>query len=246
MGSLLEAFDTQLRRQPRWPGVGFADRVIRIEGDAWAGILWSDLDPETADAIIAREVAHFAHRAGWEWKLYSYDRPVDLADRLRAAGFVPEDRETLLVGSVADLPQIPLLPDGVSLMTVEDEAGIAAFLAVNDEVFETRSQAFARELLDDIRSGRAAAVVAMAEGRAISSGRIEFYEGTEFGGLYGGATVPDWRHRGIFRAVVAHRTALAAARGFRYLQTDASDESRPIFLRMGFTAVATTTPYIHP
>ena len=31
-------------------------------------------------------------------------RPADLADRLRAAGFVPEDRETVVVGPVAPLP----------------------------------------------------------------------------------------------------------------------------------------------
>ena len=32
--------------------------------------------------------------------------------------------------------------------------------------------------------------------------------------------------------------------GFRYLETDASDDSRPILERLGFRAVTTTTPYV--
>jgi GNAT superfamily N-acetyltransferase len=89
-------------------------------------------------------------------------------------------------------------------------------------------------------------VIAYARDRPISMGRLEFYEDSEFGGLFGGATVPDWRHRGIFRAVVAQRTAWAAERGYRYLQTDASDDSRPILERLGFIPVGTTTPFMHP
>jgi hypothetical protein len=52
------------------------------------------------------------------------------------------------------------------------------------------------------------------------------------------------RRRGIYRATVTHRANLAAQRGFRYLETDASDDSRPILERLGFVPVTTTTPYI--
>jgi len=43
---------------------------------------------------------------------------------------------------------------------------------------------------------------------------------------------------------VARRAQLAVARGVRYLQVDASDDSKPILLRLGFRAVTTTTPYV--
>ncbi len=49
--------------------------------------------------------------------------------------------------------------------------------------------------------------------------------------------------RGIYRALVAERAQRARQRGFRYLQVDASDESRPILERLGFIAVTTTTPF---
>lgn len=246
MDDLLARFDSQLRRQPRWPGAQHADGVIRMVADDWGGILWSDFSAEDADAVIAREVEFFAERPGWEWKTYSYDRPADLPHRLRAAGFVPEDQETLLIARLADLPRTSPLPDGVELLPVVDATGIEAFLQVADAVFGHRSDRFGAQLLADIEADRTAALVAVADGRPISSGRIEFYDGTDFVGLYGGGTVAEWRHRGIFRAVVAYRVDLADKRGYSLVQTDASDDSRPIFLRMGFEAVATTTPYIHP
>ena len=45
--------------------------------------------------------------------------------------------------------------------------------------------------------------------------------------------------------VIAHKWFnLAAARGKRYLETDASDDSNPILQRLGFVPVTTTTPYV--
>jgi len=245
MDDVLSRFDEQVRRQPPWGGVEFADRVIRLISDGWTGVLWSDLDAASADVVIAREIERFADLGQWEWKLYSYDAPHDLADRLRAAGFVPENEETLLVGALADVALDSPPPGGVELHAVEDERGVEALVRVHDEVFGGHNAALGRELLDELKAGRAGAVVAMAGDRPICGGRIEFYENTEFAGLYGGGTLPEWRHRGVFRAVVAYRAALASARGYRYLQTDASDDSRPILERLGFVRLGTTTPFIH-
>ena len=43
---------------------------------------------------------------------------------------------------------------------------------------------------------------------------------------------------------MAVRARLAAEHGYKYLHVDASDDSRPILQRLGFTAVTTTTPYV--
>ncbi len=246
MDDVLSRYDEQVRRHPQGPGVELADHVIRAIGDSWRGIPWTDVDGVNADGVIAREIERFAGLGEWEWKLYSYDRPSDLAERLRAAGFVPEPQETLLFADVAGLSFESAPPAGVELHAVEDEQGVALLVRVHDEVFGGENRAYGRWLLGELRAGREQAVVAMADDRPISGGRIEFYEGTEFAGLYGGGTVPEWRHRGIFRAIIAHRAALASARGYRHLQVDASDDSRPILERLGFVPLATTTPFIHP
>ena len=73
---------------------------------------------------------------------------------------------------------------------------------------------------------------------------MRFVRDTEFATLWGGGTRQEWRGRGIYRAIVAYRANLAAKRGFRYVQVDASDDSRPILERLGFVAVTTTTPFI--
>jgi GNAT superfamily N-acetyltransferase len=78
----------------------------------------------------------------------------------------------------------------------------------------------------------------------ISTARLEFEPGTEFAGLWGGSTLAAWRGRGIYRALVAHRARIAAARGIRYLHVDATEDSRSILQRLGFIAVTTTTPYV--
>ncbi len=246
MDEILARFDEQLRRELPWEGVEHADRVTRMVSDTWNGVVWSDLDETTADACIAREIGRFAGLGAWEWKLYEHDRPPDLAERLRRAGFVPEETETLLVAGIADLVLESPLPVGIALRPVEDEAGVEALVRVHDEVFGGDHSALGRRLLEDVSAGRAAAVVALAGDRPICAGRVEFNPGTEFASLYGGGTLPGWRGRGVFRAVVAHRAALAAARGYRYLHTDASDDSRPILERLGFVRLGTTTPFIHP
>lgn len=85
-----------------------------------------------------------------------------------------------------------------------------------------------------------------AGGSPVAGGRVDFHPGTEFASLWGGCTLPEWRGRGVFRALVTHRAALAAARGFRYLQLDGSPDSRPILRRLGFVELATTTPFTYP
>ena len=65
-----------------------------------------------------------------------------------------------------------------------------------------------------------------------------------FARLLGGSTLPQWRGRGIYRALVAVRARCAAARGVKYLQVDASDDSAPILRRLGFHAVTTATTYV--
>jgi GNAT superfamily N-acetyltransferase len=73
---------------------------------------------------------------------------------------------------------------------------------------------------------------------------VRFQRGTEVATLWGGSTLPAWRGRGIYRATVAYRANLARERGLRFMEVDASSDSRPILERLGFVPVTTTTPYI--
>jgi GNAT superfamily N-acetyltransferase len=174
--------------------------------------------------------------------------PADLPRRLLAAGFTPEPAEALMVAEIAELALEVPPPAGVDLRPVTDQQGVDALVRVHDEVFGEDHSAFGRQLL--ARLGRhpptVAAVLAMDGDTPICAGRVEFHPGTQFASLWGGGTLPRWRGRGVFRSLVAYRAALAADRGLRYLQVDASPESRPILHRLGFVELATTTPFISP
>jgi GNAT superfamily N-acetyltransferase len=255
--AVLAEYDAQERRglHPDGSGgvgerVGPVVRWVTVGGAGWCGILWSDLDAGTADRVIADQVAFFAARGEeFEWKLFSYDQPPDLAQRLLAAGFVAEDAESLMVAESAQIagPGVAevALPDGIRLVTVTDEAGVERMIEVHDRVFGPDPRLRA-SLMTQLRNSPESTVMvlAMAGDEPVCSARIGFGTGTDFAGLWGGGTLPQWRGRGIYRALVGYRARLAVARGYRYLQVDASPESRPILERLGFACLATTTPFI--
>ena len=251
---MIAAFDAQVRRNLEADGSGSlieADgRVVRwtgVAGRGWSGIAWSGLGEADADTVIAEQVAHFVARGEkFEWKLYDYDRPPDLARRLETAGFAAEDEESLMVAEVAGVPAQIALPSGVRLLPVTDEAGVGLFIEVHEGVFGTDHSQLRRSLLAQLRDRPEVTgmVVAMAGDQPVCSARIEFLPGTTFAGMWGGGTLPGWRGQGIYRALVAYRAQLAAARGYRYLYVDASPDSQPILGRLGFSRLARTTPYM--
>jgi hypothetical protein len=250
--AVLGAFNEQVRRHPAaQAGIRHDGTVTwsqEANGGSWSGVIWSDLDAGNADAVIAVQIARFADSAQpWEWKYYSYDKPADLPNRLQRMGFTREPDEALLIAEVAQLDlQVPP-PDGVRLHDIVDAAGIEAVVRVHDEVFGGVNTHLGRDLTEGLsqRPTTVAAVLALAGQTPIAAGRVELGPGTEFAGLWGGGTVAAWRHRGVFRSLVSHRAALAAARGYRYLQVDASPDSRPILTALGFVELATTTPFTY-
>jgi hypothetical protein len=253
--AVLAAYDEQVRRHPESHGsdgdVERDDGVIRVlsGADGWNGVIWSDLDDVDADAVIAAQVSRFAELPWpWEWKHYSYDRPPDLPERLVAAGLRREQEEAMLVAEVADLAREVSPPAGVELRAVVDERGVQALVSVHDEVFGVNHSGLGRALLAELarQPTPVAAVVAFAGQTPIAAGRVEFALGTDFAMLFGGGTLQAWRHRGVFRSLVARRAAMAAARGLRYLQVDAMPASLPILRRLGFVELAATTPFTHP
>jgi GNAT superfamily N-acetyltransferase len=251
--SALALFDRQLRRDHQGEGPG--DRVSRVGdvvrlvgsgGAGWCAVIWSDLRTETADAAIAEQVRYFTELGReFEWKLYSHDAPADLGERLLKAGFTPEAAEALMVASIADLPTEVVLPEGVTIKRVRDAADVRLLTSVHDDAFGRPSPRMEQQLLRQVAEDPDSliALVVMAGDRPVCASRLEIHQGTEFASLWGGGTVPEWRGKGIYKATVAYRARIAGARGCRYLQVDASDDSRPILARLGFETLSTTAPF---
>jgi GNAT superfamily N-acetyltransferase len=249
----LAAFDAQLRNvvRPTLDGGQFerAGSVIRCLSpvpDGWNGVEWADLDETNADDVIAKQIRYFRDRGrDFEWKYYAYDRPADLPERLLKAGLVPGEEEALMVADVADVPDIDA-PEGIRLVLVSDEDGLRQVKDVHDKVFGGDHTAMVDSMRERLPSGAVAPVLAMAGDDAVCAARVDFHAGTDFASLWGGGTLPEWRGKGIYRALVSLRKQLAVARGFRYLRTDALPTSRPILEKLGFVRLTTTVPYTSP
>ncbi|WP_406450142.1 GNAT family N-acetyltransferase [Streptomyces sp. NBC_01622] len=244
--------DLRERARPNGPGarVERTGGVVRqvADADGWNGILWADLDETDADAAIAEQIAYFTGLGrDFEWKLYGHDLPTDLGQRLTAAGFTPEPQETLMIGEIAALALDAELPDGIRLLPATDRAGVDLVADVHEKAFGSDSSRLRAGLLAQLTADpdTVVAVVALAGDEPVSAARMELVPGTQFAGLWGGGTVESWRGRGIYRALVAHRTRIAADCGYHYIQVDASDQSRPILERLGLAPLTTTTPYLY-
>jgi GNAT superfamily N-acetyltransferase len=254
---LLAAYDDQLRPAERTnlpPGVR-TERdgpIMRIVGQPPRGFISSPrdlgLDGAALDALIARQRDFFAARGeAVEWKSRGHDRPASLPQRLIAAGFAAEPRETVLIGMTQTLAGTsPSLPVDVTVRQVGDDADMHRIAAMTSEVLGEDWSWLAAELIGRARTdpGQTVVVAAEAGDRIVSAARLEYEPGTDFATLWGGSTLAEWRGRGIYRALVALRAQLAAASGVRYLQVDASEDSRPILERLGCTAITTSTPYV--
>ena len=254
---LLALYDAQLRAVVPDP----MPEDLRVERDGpvlrfigWGdggGIFYRDLgglEGAELDELIARQIRVFAdRRESFEWKLHGHDRPADLSERLIAHGFVPGDLETVLVAPVEDVTGELDPLEGVSLREVSERVDLDRIGAMEEAIWHDGQSDWLPSSLENERAAGPHAitiVVAESTDEVVCAGWVRFVAGTDFATLSGGGTLPDWRRRGIYRAVVTYRANLAAERGFRYLQVDASSESRPILERMGFIAVTTTTPFI--
>jgi GNAT superfamily N-acetyltransferase len=85
--------------------------------------------------------------------------------------------------------------------------------------------------------------VAESQGQIIGAGRLEPVRGSQFAGIWGGATRPQWRGRGVYRALTAVRARAALRAGKTLIHSDSTEYSRPILERSGLVRVSTTTPY---
>ncbi|GAB2572305.1 GNAT family N-acetyltransferase [Microlunatus antarcticus] len=251
----LAAYDAQLRTDAETPSAIRVERLGPLRLVTFAGgrgfVTYRDLagaDAETIADWVAQALDHYAGDPAIdrvEWKTRGHDHAPGLHDALIKRGFAPEETESIVIGR-ADLLDVDVsLPDGVHLRRVTDEADVRAMSAMQDIAFgdavsaEMADALLRRLALDDGME----LWVAESAGDVVGAGRLEPVVGTDFAGVWGGAVLPTWRGRGIYRALTAVRARSALALGKTLVHSDSTAWSRPILERSGLVAVSTTTPY---
>ncbi len=253
---LLAAYDQQLRTDAEMVGAAAVVRLGPLSVGTFPGgrgfVTYAPPDRTAAEqlpALIPRVLDLFRPDPAItqvEWKTRGHDEIPGLHEALVAHGFEREAPESLMVGEARMLAVDLPLPPGVQLRCIRGEADVRAMVAMQSQVFGSAVEAehFVRFILErQTRQDGMQLWVAEADGQIVSAGRIEPVAGTDFAGLWGGATLPAWRRRGIYRALTAARARAALAQGKTLIHSDSTEYSRPILERSGLLKVSTTTPY---
>jgi hypothetical protein len=256
MPEVLRAYDRECRERVRVGDPAFKVEqdgpVTRIVGPSDVAyenaVVWSSLDPSTADEEILKQVLYFeALGRDFEWKQFDHDNPRDLDLRLEEAGLRRGEPETLMFLEVAAAPVdrratiFDIRKVGPELLSEVMEVQTA----VAGRAFDWLEPGLRRELEHDPTA--ISIYAAYANDVPVASGWIRF--GPRFATVHGGATLPAWRGRGAYDAILSRRLGEARARGVDWLVSDSTAMSRPRLERRGFTSAGRTTPFVwraHP
>ena len=248
---LLALFDRQMRIETQFPGVlqETVGNVVRSisPNERFGFISYSNLPDETANAQIDAQVAFYRDlNMRFEWKVYDHDRPADLRERLRQRGFSVDDPEALMILDLEHAPEFYWTMKLPHIDHITEPEGLEGIICMEDEVWGT-DHAWMRDLQgkDLVEHPHLLSVYAVpADGRVVSAAWMYYHPPSQFASLWGGSTLPAYRKRGFYTALLAVRAREARRRGIRYLTIDASPMSRPILEKHGFQFLEFSTPCV--
>lgn len=249
---MLTIFEKEVRRECEWTRMRreVLPQLVRYTltgvGSGGGAITWSDLTADTADAAIQSQIDFFGKlNTDFEWKLYTYDPPADLPQRLLAHGFTAGEPEALMVADIHDLPEAYWTMDVSAVQRVTTPAGVDEIVRMEREIWISEVTGFASGMKYDLEHNpdHLSVFAVWQDGRVVSAAWTDYLLSTSFATLWGGSTLKPYRSRGFYTALLAVRAREARQRGFRFLQVDASPDSQPILAKHGFRCLAYSTPY---
>ncbi|MDR3574166.1 MAG: GNAT family N-acetyltransferase [Anaerolineaceae bacterium] len=248
---LIGRYDQDQRKEVEYPDMRreVAAAVVRHVNISEAGgegtIVFSELNESNADETIGEQVRYFESIGqDFEWKLYDYDPPADLKERLLAYGFASGEAEAIMVLDLADAPDIFWQPVEQRVERISDAAKLADVQSVEAQVWGEDVSPLIEYLRETISKhpDQMSVYLASVNGQPASAAWAYFPKHSQFASLWGGSTLSEFRQQGLYTALLAARAQEARARQVRYLTVDASPMSRPILEKMGFELIAISYP----
>ncbi len=203
--------------------------------------LGSDYPPGINDDVLAAEIeaikAFFADRGvPWYWWLGPHLRPPDMAQRLERHGltFDPPPLPAL----VAPLPAqfSPLNPD-VKVWLAASRADLEAASTIRRIAFRFPDGValdYFEAMADDWLNGEPARLYLARLGDGPPATICALIMGAGLPGVYVMATLPEWRRRGLGKAILARILSDAAADGHSLIALTASRFGYPLYRQFGF------------
>ena len=202
----------------------------------------------TLDVLLKTSVDWFAAqgRSDCTWFLGPSTTPSTAAEWLLARGSARSERATAMW-----LDAEPERTSAVQVRTVDSPQALLVFremTALASGMVELTDEAKAAIAASNSRAwadlvamrGRRRDYLALLDDQPVAAAGLLL---TDYGAavMAGGATLPQARGRGCYRALVCARWADAVAAGSPNLVVQASDQSGPILAAMGFRGVAELT-----
>lgn len=208
-------------------------------------ITYSQLNEANAQETIREQVSYFEGLGqSFEWKLYDYDQPPDLKERLESYGFGVEEAEAIMVLDLAEAPELFWQPVRQEVRRITEMEKLSDVVTVQQQVWEEDFSALGEYLgvMLSKHPEQMSVYVAYVNEQPASAAWTYFSKHSQFASLWGGSTVSSFRQQGLYTALLAVRAQEAKARQVKYLTVDASPMSRPILEKFGFEIIA----YSHP
>ncbi|WP_252503022.1 GNAT family N-acetyltransferase [Sporosarcina sp. Marseille-Q4943] len=242
---LLLLFDKELRKNLHTPGYRreVTEHVIRhvsLHGER-GFIIDSRVNEENASEVIQEEMNYFNRLGvGFEWKVYSYDRPNDLKELLGQAGFTIEPQESLMVMDINDAHSLRHRKQQTYVNEIVDQKGIREMISLIDIIWEDSHEELGNRLWRDKQNDPDSLYLygIYDDDRLVSAAWICFEKNSSFASLWGGSTLPEYRGKGFYTSLLSVRANKAKEKGYQFLTVDASPMSKPILEKHGFYCLA--------
>nr|WP_269135958.1 GNAT family N-acetyltransferase [Sporosarcina cyprini] len=239
---MLDLFDKELRKNLRSPGSRREEtehvvRHVSLNGERGL-IISSNVNEENAERVIREEMNYFRQLGvGFEWKVYSYDKPENLVELLEQENFAVEPREALMVMEIKENHPFVTWGESEHLREIVDEKGIREMIALIDFIWDDSHEELGNRLWRDKQNDpESLYIYGIYNGdRLVSAAWMYFEDNSSFASLWGGSTLPDYRGRGYYTELLAVRAKKAFERGYSFLTVDARPTSQPILEKHGFS-----------
>jgi GNAT superfamily N-acetyltransferase len=205
------------------------------------GVSLAILKASEADAVIDATIAEY-RRLGvrFRWSVTPLCTPADLGARLERRGLSP----TWVVGMAGLTDAAPTVVDPAIRVELVDVARVEEFTDVVARGWQCDPEPFARLnrlAVDHPEYGQRQFIATYAGEPAAAALYMAFARSAY---LLGGVVLPEFRGKGLYRALVGARLRDAAERGLSLATSHALEAtSAPLLSRMGFVAVCRYRSY---
>lgn len=223
---------------PRLPGLQVIERPGMLQLITPLGtmneVVYSELGDD-ADAVIDATIASYrALGVRFRWNVGPHSTPADLADRLERRGLVPH----WVCGVAREIGNDNAPAD----VAVVDARTLDAFTHVMALGWSAEVAALRELHAFVLAEGRQHMFLAYADGEPAAAATYLAFERSAF--LMGAVVLPQFRGRGLYRALVTARLAHARLRGIALATSHANEAtSAPVLAHMGFATICRFRSY---